>query len=94
MKYLTFIVTNTGFPSIWSFNELCKRGQCAQRLCEHIISVRRKKVYFAYSLIFKVKDLSHENVNSFIGACLDLPVVYILSAICAKGSLQVFTHTE
>ena len=33
--------------------------------------------------------MNHENVNSFIGAAIVLPDVYIVMSLCAKGSLQV-----
>ena len=37
----------------------------------------------------KVKDLSHQNLNGFIGVCLDQTMVYILKQYCSRGSLQV-----
>ena len=36
----------------------------------------------------QLKDMSHENVNSFMGACIQPSEVYILTLYCSKGSLQ------
>lgn len=36
-----------------------------------------------------MKDLSHQNINTFIGACVEPGNICILSQYCAKGSLQV-----
>ena len=42
---------------------------------------------FLYSL--QMKELSHENINVFIGATIDGPHICTISAYCPKGSLQV-----
>ncbi|ELU13548.1 hypothetical protein CAPTEDRAFT_146841 [Capitella teleta] len=33
-------------------------------------------------------DMSHDNVNAFIGACIEQPNMCVLTAYCPKGSLQ------
>ncbi|KAL8614638.1 hypothetical protein ACOMHN_037490 [Nucella lapillus] len=35
-----------------------------------------------------MRELRHDNINPFIGACIDSPSVLIVTAYCAKGSLQ------
>ncbi|XP_044257386.1 atrial natriuretic peptide receptor 2-like [Tribolium madens] len=40
-----------------------------------------------------MKDLSHDNLVKFYGACLDIPN-YILNEYCAKGSLQDILENE
>ncbi|XP_036362849.1 atrial natriuretic peptide receptor 1-like [Octopus sinensis] len=35
-----------------------------------------------------MRDLSHENINLFIGSCVDPPNLCVLFAYCSKGSLQ------
>ena len=39
------------------------------------------------------KELNHDNVARFIGACVETPYVYILSQYCSRGSLQVIICT-
>lgn len=43
------------------------------------------------------KELNHDNVARFIGACVETPHVYILTQFCPRGSLQVhgpLSYTE
>lgn len=40
-------------------------------------------------LLFQVRDLRHDNLNSFIGACIDPPNVCIVTEYCTRGSLKV-----
>ncbi|XP_050390613.1 receptor-type guanylate cyclase Gyc76C [Patella vulgata] len=35
-----------------------------------------------------MRDLRHDNVNAFIGACIDPPYFIIITEYCSKGSLQ------
>lgn len=39
-------------------------------------------------LSIQIRDLRHDNVNPFIGACVDAPNILVVTAYCAKGSLQ------
>ena len=38
---------------------------------------------------FKMKDLSHDNLNTFMGACVDPQNICVVWHYCNKGSLQV-----
>ncbi|KAM9528490.1 atrial natriuretic peptide receptor 1 isoform 4-T4 [Salvelinus alpinus] len=38
--------------------------------------------------VYKCRDLSHPNICSFIGACLEPPQLFLLTEYCPKGSLQ------
>ncbi|XP_053474798.1 atrial natriuretic peptide receptor 1 [Ictalurus furcatus] len=61
--------------------------------CVRFLSVR--SVHLSADLLTELKrcrDLSHQNICNFIGACLDSPQPVILTEYCPKGSLQVFTH--
>ncbi len=35
-----------------------------------------------------MREMSHENVNAFVGACVDPPHICVVSQYCPKGSLQ------
>ena len=39
------------------------------------------------------KELNHDNVARFIGACVETPHVYILTQFCQRGSLQASIET-
>ena len=41
--------------------------------------------------IKQVKEMHHDNLNAFIGACIDPPNVCVICAYCSRGSLQVST---
>lgn len=43
---------------------------------------------------FQVKELDHANVNIFVGACIEEPLIYILTGYCNKGSLQDLLENE
>ena len=40
----------------------------------------------------QMHDLSHDNLNTFIGICVRDNIDYIMSKYCSKGSLQVCIH--
>ena len=42
-------------------------------------------IYFPF---FQMKELSHENVNPFVGLCADPPNICIITNFCSKGSLR------
>uniref|UniRef100_A0A0B7BN18 guanylate cyclase n=1 Tax=Arion vulgaris TaxID=1028688 RepID=A0A0B7BN18_9EUPU len=40
------------------------------------------------------KELTHENINRFIGACIDIPYVYMVTQYCTRASLQDILRNE
>ena len=44
--------------------------------------------------LYYIKEMSHDNINRFIGACLDQPTVCIVTQYCTRGSLKVTTTTS
>ena len=46
-------------------------------------------------LNIQIKDLQHENLVSFVGACIVAPNICIVTQYCPKGSLQdILQHDE
>jgi len=39
--------------------------------------------------LIQVHEMRHENINAFIGVCVEAPSVPILYGYCARGSLEV-----
>ncbi|XP_035232543.1 guanylate cyclase 32E-like [Stegodyphus dumicola] len=45
--------------------------------------------------MIQIREMRHENINPFIGACVDHPNICILTLYCARGSLQdVLKNTD
>ncbi|XP_062864408.1 atrial natriuretic peptide receptor 1 [Trichomycterus rosablanca] len=56
-----------------------------------------KSVHLSTEVLTELKqcrDLTHQNICKFIGACLDLPDPLILTEYCPKGSLQDILENE
>ncbi|CAK1584778.1 unnamed protein product [Parnassius mnemosyne] len=53
--------------------------------------IHRKKLDLNKKLLWEIKqarNVSHENTVRFIGACVDCPLVFVLTEYCPKGSLK------
>lgn len=37
----------------------------------------------------QMREMHHDNINQFIGACLNPSCIHIVTEYCSKGSLQV-----
>ncbi|KAI8419873.1 hypothetical protein MSG28_008500 [Choristoneura fumiferana] len=46
------------------------------------------------SLLIEARNVSHENTTRFIGACVDCPLVFVLTEYCPKGSLKDVLSNE
>jgi hypothetical protein len=42
----------------------------------------------------QMRQMTHENINTFVGACIDPPKAAILMGFCSRGSLQVSVLVE
>ncbi|KAK3523212.1 hypothetical protein QTP86_022935 [Hemibagrus guttatus] len=50
--------------------------------------IKKPCIEFPLSSLYQCRDLSHQNICKFVGACLDSPQLVILTEYCPKGSLQ------
>ncbi len=52
-------------------------------------------IHHLLSLLFplQMRDIQHDHVTKFIGACIDPPNISIMTEYCPKGSLQVRLYT-
>ncbi|KAF8786944.1 Guanylate cyclase 32E like protein [Argiope bruennichi] len=64
----------------------------------YIYHVYKKSIDLTRGLrkeMIQIREMRHENINPFIGACVDPPNICILTLFCARGSLQdVLKNTD
>ena len=53
------------------------------------VSWQRYDVAVCVNVCKQLKDIVHENLNVFVGACVDPPNICLVWHYCPKGSLQV-----
>uniref|UniRef100_A0A5S6Q8V9 Guanylate cyclase n=1 Tax=Trichuris muris TaxID=70415 RepID=A0A5S6Q8V9_TRIMR len=56
-----------------------------------MLNIQRSRIELSRDLLLelkKMKDLSHEHVTRFVGACIDAPHYCVVTEYCQKGSLQ------
>ncbi|KHJ48843.1 hypothetical protein D918_01148 [Trichuris suis] len=56
-----------------------------------MLNIQRSRIELSRSLLLelkKMKDLSHDHITRFVGACIDAPHYCIVTEYCPKGSLQ------
>ncbi|CAH3159682.1 unnamed protein product [Porites lobata] len=59
--------------------------------------LRKRSVQLTRDVLIELKqvrDLSHENLNPFIGACIESPNILLVWSYCKKGSLQEVLANE
>lgn len=52
--------------------------------------IRKKNVELTRNIrkeLKVIRDLRHDNINPFIGACMDAPTILVVTSYCGKGSL-------
>ena len=64
--------------------------EASPRLDQHDNEV----LFLIYIFFVKVRDLSHENLNPFIGACIESPNILLVWSYRKKGSLHVCYHSN
>jgi len=52
-------------------------------------SIRQRYSVGCFVIVGQLKDIVHENLNVFVGACVDPPNICLVWHYCPKGSLQV-----
>ncbi|EDV21316.1 uncharacterized protein TRIADDRAFT_30655 [Trichoplax adhaerens] len=53
--------------------------------------IHKKHIDLSRALLIELKqvrDMNHDNVNPFVGACIEVPNICIVTQYCNKGSLQ------
>ena len=69
----------------------------ANKTCNKYVSLELMLAQFGIMVnlivwpFLQVRDLIHENINQYIGMCIESPNVCIVSIFCTRGSLQVNT---
>ena len=71
---------------IWTVESHQNEVKNVYLFCKFAIAMR---LLLKRSLFTQMKDINHQNVNTFIGACIDPGNICILTQYCNKGSLQV-----
>ena len=46
------------------------------------------------SNFLKIREVNHENLNIFVGACVEPPNICIIWQYCSKGSLRVSKRVD
>ncbi|XP_077563674.1 atrial natriuretic peptide receptor 1-like isoform X3 [Haemaphysalis longicornis] len=66
-----------------------------------VVSVKRlphqKRIELTRSVLIELKQMretQHENIARFVGACVDVPNIAIITEYCPKGSLQDVLHND
>ncbi|XP_037278672.2 atrial natriuretic peptide receptor 1-like isoform X1 [Rhipicephalus microplus] len=66
-----------------------------------VVSVKRlphqKRIELTRSVLIELKQMretQHENIARFVGACIDVPNIAIITEYCPKGSLQDVLHND
>lgn len=47
---------------------------------------------FVDCIRLQIRDLRHDNICAFIGACTDPPNICVIMEYCTRGSLKVLHH--
>ncbi|XP_022917682.1 receptor-type guanylate cyclase Gyc76C-like [Onthophagus taurus] len=88
--------TSIGSISMTSFGSRAGVQPFATTVLLKGVTVRIKKLSFSRNITFSrddmkkmrlLRELRHDNVNSFIGACIDTTSILLVTDYCAKGSL-------
>jgi serine/threonine protein kinase len=56
--------------------------------------VNIKLIFYPYQSPYKLRDIRHDNLNAFIGACTEPPNICIITEYCSRGSLKDVLENE
>lgn len=59
--------------------------------CGSVFLLARKRERWVNTMLIQMRDLRHDNLSAFFGACADPPNICIVTEYCTRGSLKVNT---
>ncbi|XP_064635782.1 guanylate cyclase 32E-like [Lineus longissimus] len=85
------LVTNSSLPSNISLEHIYTKTGSYKGQIVALKRIEKRNLEISRAMKKEMKtmrDLRHDNVNSFIGACIDPPQVILVTEYCSKGCLQ------
>ena len=82
---MTILLDSWGFASttdITAFSRSTALRAAYKRVASMVVELKR------------MKDIQHDHIARFVGACIDYPHYSVVTEYCPKGSLQVRSFTD
>ena len=83
-QYHTYCINTIGKQPVYKYLNI---SSCF-KFKTHLLTWLRNTNHLLF-FTFQMRELQHDNINPFIGACIETPSPCVLFLYCQKGSLQV-----